>query len=110
MEIGFRYAAKVNQPRVRGAALRLLGSVGKDDSRVFPMIAENLTQALDRPDFPLAIASAEALISLGDPRGVALFDQLSKQAEGLPRIQGLIGTFQERLMKKLQEAAKHPAG
>lgn len=110
MEIGFRFVAKGNQPQVRGAALRLLGSLGKDDPRVFPMMAESLTQALERADFAFALAAAEALITLGDLRGVAIFDQLSKQFEGLPQIHGLIGTFQERLKKKLEEGAKHPGG
>lgn len=108
MEIGLRYAAKGNQPQVRGAALRLLGSVGKDDPRVFEMIAETLKQALARPDFGLAFASAEALVNLGDPRGLVIFEELAKQTEGVPQIQRLIRTFQDQLRKKVEGAAKPP--
>lgn len=109
MELGLRYSAKGNGPQVRGAALRLMGNVGKDDPRVFAIIADTLTQALGRADFNLAFASAEALVSLGDQRGLALFDELFKQAEGVPQIQGLIRTFQEQLKKNVEGASKPPA-
>lgn len=109
IEIGWRFAGKGNQPQVRGAALRLLGAVGSQDSRVYPMVDESLKKALHRADFNLAIASAEALVSLGDERGVALFEELAKEAEGSPQVQGLIRNFQAQLKKKLESAAKTPA-
>ena len=109
LEIGLRSAGKGNQPQVKAAALRLLGNVGKDDSRVYPLITESLTQALDRTDFSLAFAAAEALVSLGDKRGLPLLDQLFKTYEGVPQIQGLIRTFQDQLRKKIEGAPKPPA-
>jgi aminopeptidase N len=109
LEIGLRYAGKGNQSQVRAAALRLLGNVGKDDPRVYPVITDSFTQALGRTDFNLAFASADGLVSLGDPRGLTLMEQLSKTYESVPQIQGLIRTYQDQLRKKIDGAAKAPA-
>ena len=54
-------------------------------------------------------ASAEGLVSLGDPRGLTLLEQLSKTYEGVPQIQGLIRTFQDQLRKKIDGVPKGPA-
>jgi hypothetical protein len=72
------------------------------------MIAENFSQALERSDFNLIFASAEALVSLADPRGLGLFEDRSKQAEGRPQVQGLIRNFQEQLKKKIEAKPKPP--
>ena len=72
-DIAFRYSEKGNLPQVRAAALRLLGSVGKDNPKAFGVISDTFTQAFERGDFQLGVASAEALIGLGDPRGLAIF-------------------------------------
>jgi hypothetical protein len=109
MEIGMRYAQKGNEPQVRGAALRLVGAIGNEEPRVYPMISDTFKQALEHSDFNLAFASAEGLINLGDPRGITLFEDLAKQAEGRAQVQGLIRNFQEQLKKKLEAAAKPPA-
>src|SRR5204863_3874228 len=66
LDLAFRYAATGNRTQVRGAALRLLGVVGKDDSRAFTIVSEAIGQALDKSDFGLTGASAEALVALGD--------------------------------------------
>ncbi len=102
VDLAFRYAGAGNQPQVRAAALRLLGKSGKADPRVFPLIAETFKQALDRIDFNLAIAAAEALVSLGDRRGLVLFEEASKGATDLPQIQELINGYQEQLQKSLE--------
>ena len=97
VDLGFRYAAKGNQVSVRGAALRLLGSAGKDDARVFSLLSEAIGQAFDRRDFGLMSASAEALVSLGDTRGIAIFDELLKKTADTPQFRQFLTRFQERL-------------
>ena len=109
IEIGLRYAGKGNQPQVKSAALRLLGNVGKDDPRAFPVITESLAQALDRTDFSLVFAAGEALVNLADSRGLTILDQLLKTYEGVPQLQGIVRTFQEQLRKKIGGDPKPPA-
>jgi aminopeptidase N len=109
LEIGWRFAQKGNQVQVRAAALRLVGTIGNEDTRVYPMIVENLSQALERSDFNLVFASGEALVALGDPRGLTLFEDLAKQAEARPQIHGLIRNFQDQLKKKIETKPK-PSG
>ncbi|MFZ0064432.1 MAG: M1 family aminopeptidase [Pyrinomonadaceae bacterium] len=109
LEIGWRFVQKGNQTQVRAAALRLVGTIGNEDTRVYPMIVENLSQALDRSDFNLVFASGEALVTLGDPRGLTLFEDLVKQAEARPQIQVLIRNFQDQLKKKIETKPK-PSG
>lgn len=109
MEIGVKYAQNGNQRQVRGAALRLVGAVGNGDPRSYPMISDTFKLALERSDFNLAFASAEALVSLGNPRGLTLLEDLAKQFEGQSQIQLLIKDFQGQLKKKIEAAAKPPS-
>jgi uncharacterized caspase-like protein len=82
LDLAFRLAGKGNRPQVRAAALRLLGPIGKDDPRVFTFLSETMTRAVDKADFSLAGAAAEALAALADPRGLAVFESVRKKAEG----------------------------
>ena len=97
VELGVTYSAKGNSPQARAAALRLLGSVGKDDPRVFPIVSDVISEAFRRRDFNLGIAAAEALVGLGDFRGLAVLDSLVKDAESSPQIRGLLMQFQSQL-------------
>jgi len=99
LDSALRYSAVGNPNAVRAASLRLLGSVGKDDPRVFPIVAEAISDAFKRRDFNVGRAAAEALVSLGDPRGLSILDTLFKQAEGSPQIQGLLMQIQSQLRK-----------
>ncbi|HKR59791.1 MAG TPA: M1 family aminopeptidase [Pyrinomonadaceae bacterium] len=108
LEIGLRLAQKGNPPQARAAALRLIGVIGTQDERVYPLLADTVKQSLFRNEFSLALASGEALVSLGDPRGLALFEDLAKQAVGSPQIQNFVSNFQGQLKKKLDAAAKAP--
>jgi len=47
----------------------------------------------------LLIPASDALVGLGDPRGLAVLDQLVKDAEGTPQIHGVLLEFQGRLRK-----------
>ena len=105
LDIAFRYAEKGNLPQVRKAALLLLGRIGGNNPRAFSLISETATQAFGNGDFTLAIASAEALVSLGDPRGLAVFDQISRATSGTPQLEEVVSQFQERLRKLTTGAA-----
>jgi aminopeptidase N len=109
LDLGLRYAGKGNLAQVRGAALRLIGAVGKEDPRVFTILSEAINQAFDRRDFGLTGASAEALVSLGDSRGLAVFEELLKKAADTPQLRGFLTQFQERLRRNTAGPADAPA-
>ena len=99
LEIGLKYAAKGNNPQVRAAAIRLLGTIGKDDPRVFPLVAAEIERAVGQGDFALIAPSADALANLGDPRGLPIFDRLTKGPGASPQFAAFLGQFQERLRR-----------
>jgi len=76
-----------------------LGTVGKDDPRVFPLVAAEIERAVGKGDFALMVSAADALVNLGDPRGVALFDRLTKDPGAQPQFASFLGQFQERLRR-----------
>jgi aminopeptidase N len=95
LEMGIRYAAKGNSGGLRIGAVTLLGAIGKDDPRSFQLIGDAFTQAVMSGDFNLGNAAAEALVSLGDQRALALFELARKQ---LPAsVQPFIMQFEQRL-------------
>jgi aminopeptidase N len=81
VDSALRYSAKGNPAAVRGAALRLLGSVGRDDPRAFGVLSEAVGQSVEKGDLGLVNASAEGLATLGDVRGIAVFDELLKKPD-----------------------------
>ncbi len=99
LDTGFLYAEKGNLPKVRIAALLLLGRIGGDNPKAFSLISRTAAQAFRDGDFNLGTASAEALVSLGDPRGLAVLDQISHVTSGTPRLHEVVSQFQERLRK-----------
>jgi HEAT repeat protein len=99
LDTAFRYAEKGNLPKVRAAALLLLGRIGGDNPKAFKLIAQTANQAFGDGDFTLGTAAAEALVSLGDPRGLAVLDQISHITSGTPRLHEVVSQFQERLRK-----------
>jgi aminopeptidase N len=108
VELGFRYFGAGSRPQVKAAALRVLGATGKDDSRVFSLISETLGQALEKSDFGLVVGSAEALVSLGDPRGIAVFEDVLKKAGDIPQLRAMLSQFQERLRQSAQGSSTPP--
>ena len=80
LELAFRYSAIGNQRLVRAEGLRLLGVVGADDPKTFDFIAGIARKAFEAGDFNLATASGEALVSLGDARGVAVLEEIGRQS------------------------------
>jgi len=105
--LGFRYASKGNRVPLRNAAFRIVGASGKDDPRAFGLISEGLSDAVDKRDFALASAAADSLVTLGDARGLAFFDDLIKKTTDA-QIRGFLSQFQERLRRSAQGAASAP--
>jgi aminopeptidase N len=105
LELGLRYAGAGNQPGVRGAAITLLGAVGKDDPRVFPLIAQAFMLGVETQNFAIGNAAGEALVTLGDPRGLDVIEQAMNKTNGSP-IQGFIRQFQDRLRQKTTGSGK----
>jgi aminopeptidase N len=101
VELAVRYISAENYPSVRGASVRILGHLGRDDSRAFPKVAELARQAFSRNDFALLIPASEALVGLGDPRGLVLLDQLVQDAGAVPQLRSPLVQFQELLRKTL---------
>jgi len=101
LELGFKFYVAGNPNAVRIGALALIGTAGRDDPRAFPILSTVLTESLDRRNFGLFTGAAEAMVSLGDERGLALFKQLSTKT-GMPRqIVSAISGFETRLRAKL---------
>jgi aminopeptidase N len=107
LDSGLKYYAVDNRAAVRSAALAVLGTAGKDDPRVFPILSAALTEGLEKRNFALLFGAAEALVLLGDERGLAIFQELSKKAGTSPQIVGAISGFESRLRARL--ASPKPA-
>jgi aminopeptidase N len=99
VDLALPYTAGPNYSQVRGAALKVLGSLGANDARAFPKIAELMKSAFQRNDFALLFPATEALVALGDPRGISVLEELAKDAEGLPPIRRTLMGAADRLKK-----------
>ena len=104
LELGVKYAAAPNQTAVRSGALAILGAVGRDDPRTIEILSGTLNEAYERRNFGLLSGAAEALVSLGDQRGLAIFEELSRKASSSPQIVSAIAGFETRLRAKLTSA------
>ena len=105
LDVAFRYAEKGNEAQVRAAALRLLGRIGGDDPRAFTLISDTATKAFAIGDYSLATAAGEALVSLGDPRGLAVLEQIGHDGSVTPRLKEQVTQYQEQLRKVVAGAA-----
>jgi len=109
LDFAFRYAEKRNSPAVRAAAIRLLGSIGGDDPKAFILLTETATRAFATGDSSLATAAGEAFVSLGDPRGLAVLEQMSHEASVTPRLKEQLSQYQQLLRKVVAAAASQGA-
>jgi aminopeptidase N len=105
MELGFRYVTAGNPAPVRAAALNLIGATGKGDPRAFPLVSEMLRQGADKGNFGQVAAASEALVALGDQRGIPVFEELQKKFASIPQAQAFIGQFIQRLRQSGQPSA-----
>lgn len=92
----------------RGAAVSLLGAVGKDDPRTLPILSDTLKEAIELRNFNLMTATGDALVALGDERGLALLQNLSKTTTNAPQITAALSGYEARLRAKLLPAKSNP--
>jgi len=100
LDIGFKYYAAPNPSAVRLAALNLLGAAGKDDSRTLTTLTGALNEGVERRNFGVMTAAAEALVLLGDQRALTTFQELSKRAGTSPQIIATLSGYEARLRSK----------
>src|SRR5439155_17057284 len=110
LELGFTYSAAGNNVGVRTAALGLIGAVGKDDPRAFPLLSTALNQAFEWRNFAMVGGAANALVTLGDERGLGVFEELRKKAANSPQLVGAISGYETRLRAKLTAAKSKTSG
>jgi aminopeptidase N len=108
MGLGFKNAVAPNYTGVRAAALTLLANIGKEDPRTLPILAAALNESVERANFGLFQSAANALVTLGDPRGVAVFDEALKKAGPSSQFSQTLVNFQQRLKANL--APPKPSG
>ena len=112
LDNALRYAEKGNAPQVRAAALRLLGVIGSDDPKAFELIAETATKAVASGDINLATSSGEALVSLGDSRGLAVLEQISRDPLVTEELKAHLSEYRELLQKAVAgtpgSGSQHP--
>jgi aminopeptidase N len=105
LDVALRYADTGNPVSLRAAALRLLGKVGGGNPKAFSLIAEAATKAFATGDFNLMPAAGEALVSLGDPRGLEVLEQIGHSVSLSERQKQQISLYQEQLRKLVAGAA-----
>src|SRR5262249_15619940 len=100
LELGFKYRTAPNPVPVRVAALSLLGSTGKGDARTFDALNDALKESFSRRNLTLLNSAAEALVMLGDERGLAAFQDLAKKTAGSPQLASAVSSYEARLRAK----------
>lgn len=105
--IALRSAAIGNSNQVRAAAIRLLGVIGQGNDDAFDLIAGAGRAAFVSGNKELATAAGEALVSLGDVRGVAVLDEISHNPALPDYLKPNLEAFQDALRKAV--AAATPA-
>src|SRR5258705_2866098 len=112
LDMALRYAAAGNASQVRAAALRLLGRIGSDEPRAFKLIAEAAGKAFESEDYNLATAAGDALVSLSDPKGLAVLEQINQNSGISVRLRARIGEYQEALRRSVagtaSQGTQHP--
>jgi len=109
--IALRYAGRGNYSQVRAAAIRLLGRVGSGSPEAFAVIANTANKAFAEGNQTLATASGEALVSLGDPKGLEVLEQIGRGAliERLkPRVTEYVESLRKSVAASGRSTTQHP--
>ena len=107
LDLALRYAAMGNTTQVRSAALRLLGKIGTGEPRAFSVIAEAARKSFESGDFNLATAAGEALVGVGDPKGLSVLEEISHNGSISARLKTRLGEYQESLRKAVAGTPGH---
>ena len=99
LDFAFKTVADKSQPTsVRAAALSVIASAGKGDTRAFPIVFDSFKQSLDANDFNGIFSGIQSIIKIADPRGQQAFDLLKTKFKGNQQIMGF-ATFLEAQFK-----------
>jgi aminopeptidase N len=112
LEIALRYAAVGNASAPRTAALRLLGKIGRDDPRAFDIVAATAGRAFAADNWALATASGDALVSLSNPKGLSILEQIDRDNTLSARFKTQLDEYQNELRRSVGgtagQGAQHP--
>ncbi len=100
LDLGLKYYAAPNPIAVRLAALNLLGTTGKGDDRTLPALTAALNEGVERRNFGVMNAAAEALVALGDERALSTFGELTRKSANSPQIVAMLSNYEARLRSK----------
>jgi aminopeptidase N len=95
---------------VRAAAARLLGVIGSGDPQAFSTLSSVARNAYEAGDKELATATSEALVSLGDPKGLAVFEEIARNPAIPEYLKGNLTSFEEALRRTSGASANRPGG
>lgn len=104
LDYGLRYAGAENTNAVRAGAISILGAAGKREARAFPLVSDAFTQSLEDSNFQVGIAAAEALVALGDPRGLTVIRDVRPKIKN-PQVQQFLEVFEKRLQGTINNPA-----
>jgi aminopeptidase N len=104
MELGFKYSAAPTRAEVRGAAFSLIGATGKDDPRTIPTLSGAILEGIERRNFLFVATAGNALVALGDERGLAVIDEAIKKAGTSSQFVGTLNGLRQRLKTRLDAA------
>jgi HEAT repeat protein len=99
LEYGLRYSEPGNSVQARTAALRLIGQTGGNDSAAFERLATRVRGAFQSGEYGLSVAAGEALVALGNPKGLAVLEQLNGDPTITGRLKTRLGEYSEMLQK-----------
>ena len=103
LETGIKYAGDKNLPsNVRNAALGVVGVTGKGDSRAYPLLSDNLKNAIENNNFQAISGGIQAIVKLGDPRGQESFDLLKEKFKDNQRFLSFILQLEQQFKKSLE--------
>jgi aminopeptidase N len=108
LDVAFRYSEKGNPPALRAAALPLLGVIGGDDPKAFALIAETARKAVASGNSNLATAAGSALVALGDPRGLAVLEEMSQVESVTPKLKEQLDEYQVLLRRVVAATGSQP--
>ena len=98
-DAGFKAATDKTLPlNVRNAALGVVGSAGKGDSRAYPLIFEKFKAAYDAGNVQGIVNGIQAIVKLADPRGQEAIDMLKVKFKDNPGAMQFVAT-QEAALK-----------
>ncbi len=99
-------AAVGNTNQVRAAALRLLGALGGGSDEAFKLIARTGQAAFEAGNKEIYTAAGEALVNLGDPRGIEVLARISNSTALPAYLKSDVETYLVQLSKTVAGAPK----